>query len=65
MGALGADFIACVICYKRPIYFFCYPDWTGIEDSGMYKPGQPKGNRNRWLKENSGSGFLKSKENKG
>lgn len=47
---LGGDFPTYRVCYKHPIHFFCYDDWTGNEDSGLYANGESPTERMKWLK---------------
>ncbi|WP_303672524.1 hypothetical protein [Vampirovibrio chlorellavorus] len=47
---LGGAFPAYIVCYKHPTHFFCYDDWTGNEDSGLYVTGESQTERMKWLK---------------
>lgn len=47
---LGGDFPAYIVCYKHPVHFFCYDDWTGNEDSALYANIESPTERMKWLK---------------
>ncbi|WP_303672522.1 hypothetical protein [Vampirovibrio chlorellavorus] len=55
MESLGGDFPTYRVCFKIPnSYYYCHDHLTGIEDSGLYKRGVPKDDRNLWLEKQPG-----------